>query len=112
MLRLKFGKYKGQLLEDVPTGYLQWCDRELHDLDAWTRRAIEAELERRQGPPPAPPPPRPATGALTLADLDTRIRAWWRELCLQYHPDRGGDTKVMQALNNAHERLRKAVGAA
>jgi hypothetical protein len=38
------------------------------------------------------------------------IRRWFREMCLKYHPDRNGDTKVMQALNDAHDRLKELCG--
>jgi predicted SprT family Zn-dependent metalloprotease len=38
------------------------------------------------------------------------IQKWFREMCLKYHPDRGGNTKVMQALNDAHDRLKELCG--
>jgi curved DNA-binding protein CbpA len=38
------------------------------------------------------------------------IRQWYRGLVLDFHPDRGGSHEAMQAINEAHERLRKLAG--
>jgi hypothetical protein len=35
------------------------------------------------------------------------VRGWYRQLCLDFHPDRGGTTAAMQAINEAHSRLRR-----
>jgi curved DNA-binding protein CbpA len=47
-----------------------------------------------------PPPP-----GIDRDALDRAVKAWFRRLALAHHPDRGGDTKVMQALNEAHQQL-------
>lgn len=40
-------------------------------------------------------------GVKTLDELKAR----YRKLAMQYHPDRGGDTATMQAINDQHDRL-------
>ena len=45
------------------------------------------------------------TQAATLADLNRAFRARARTL----HPDRGGDPRDFQELNNAHKRLKEAL---
>jgi hypothetical protein len=104
---MPFGRYKGSSLEDVPSSYLAWCLRTC-DLDPWLREAIEEELNSRaprrppppRNPPPGPPPP-------VLAGI---ISEWYRRLALRYHPDRGGSTEAMQAINDAAAQLRQMVG--
>jgi len=44
---MPFGKYKGELLCEVPTDYLTWV-LDLSDLRDWLRKAIHAELDRRE----------------------------------------------------------------
>jgi hypothetical protein len=58
--------------------------------------------EQRQTQTSKPPPPQ-----TNIVDIRSVIQTWWRELVLEHHPDRGGDLKVMQAMNNAHERLKQ-----
>lgn len=45
------------------------------------------------------------TSTATLADLNRAFRAQARTL----HPDRGGDHRDFQELNNAHKRLKEAL---
>lgn len=33
------------------------------------------------------------------------LKAAYRRLAMQYHPDRGGSTEIMQAINDEHDRL-------
>ncbi len=39
-------------------------------------------------------------------DVMAVLAEWWQQVALTYHPDRGGDTAAMQALNAIHDRLR------
>jgi hypothetical protein len=106
---MPFGKHKGKLLDAVPVDYLIWCLNECSGMDRQLRRAMEREVERRTdaderpqrpaGPPPAPP------GVWSAV-----ITAWHRRLVLRHHPDRGGDVKVMKALNAVVDELRQLVG--
>ncbi len=45
--RLRFGKYDGERIRDVPSDYLKWLDS-LPDLFSRTRRAVRAELKERE----------------------------------------------------------------
>jgi hypothetical protein len=116
-IRFDFGKYYGRPVADVPSGYLQWCLRECECLCTSLREAIEAELRRRgaraggghargagagggNGATAGPPP----------AALSEALAAWYRQACLEFHPDRGGDVRVMQAINDIYGRLRQLMG--
>lgn len=39
------------------------------------------------------------------------VKTAYRKLCSQYHPDRGGSTEMMQAINNAYELLKDYTGS-
>jgi curved DNA-binding protein CbpA len=45
--------------------------------------------------------PEQASGGLDAG----RVKAVYRELSLQFHPDRGGNTEAMKAINLFYERL-------
>lgn len=93
---LAFGKYKGQLLEDVPDNYLEWLD-EQEWVKGLTRQALDAELKRRflkSGYTPEPP------GFSCISSL-------YKELAKKYHPDKGGSNEAMQAINEFYTALKK-----
>jgi hypothetical protein len=104
--RLRFGKHKGKLLTEVPTGYLQWCLRECDSLESWLIDEIEQELARRSPPEAAPrsTSSQPSTGT-AMVDFHGIVRTWYREMALRFHPDRDGSHVAMCAINTAHERL-------
>ena len=100
--RFYFGRHRDEPVDQVPTDYLRWCVRDVGGLKPWLRQAIEAELKRRDGsesPPPQPP------------DWPDVIRRWYLDLVARWHPDRGGTTEAMQAINDAHDLLRRLTGA-
>jgi hypothetical protein len=106
---MPFGKYRGQPIDAIPPSYLRWVLREVRNLAPALRREIEQVLAEVDGyrpgpsqPPPSPPPPP--------VPWDGILRNWYRGLALDYHPDRGGSVEAMQAINEAHDRLRKMVG--
>ena len=49
--------------------------------------------------------PHQALGVSPRASAD-EVRSRYRQLALQHHPDRGGDPKRMQRVNEAYQRLR------
>jgi hypothetical protein len=115
-MRIDFGKYDGQELHTIPTGYLRWVLREVRDLSSWLRRSIEAELAARghgpaqPEPPRQQPPPSQDTGVLARASVRVTVQRWFSEMSREFHPDRGGHHERMLALNAAHERLKTLLG--
>jgi hypothetical protein len=106
---MDFGKHCGRRVSEVPTSYLRWVIREATEISPWLRRCIQDEVARRDGGrhDTPQPPPRQSGAMVNIGEV---VRQWWREMALRYHPDRGGSTEVMQALNNAHQRLRELAG--
>src|SRR5215831_11429571 len=52
-------------------------------------------------------PQREAAGGMAL-DAGIAVDAvhqWRNEMAMKYHPDRGGDLRVMQAINHGHDQL-------
>ena len=64
-LTLPFGKHKGTAITDVPLGYLRFL-LTLENLRADTRKAIEAEVARRQAAPSTEAP-------RAIVDLDAEM---------------------------------------
>jgi hypothetical protein len=119
---LTFGKYKGSLIEDVPVDYLAWVLKDVKDAPPWLLDAIKEHLGahgRSKAPPPPPPPPPPPRnppppppppGTIAKAELDSKVKQWFRSVAMDYHPDRRrGSSEAMTALNDAHDRLRKTL---
>jgi hypothetical protein len=119
VIHMPFGRYRGEPLSRVPLmSYLRWCLRKCDNLEEYLRDAIAEEV-RRRGPREDRHPGDAGYGAAggttgqagAVVDLQPIIARWYRELCLRWHPDRGGSTEAMHAVNDAHDRLRQLVGA-
>jgi hypothetical protein len=105
-MTMRFGKFKGWPIEDLPDDYLRWL-RGLEDLREPLRSAVHAEWAARQGHSGLAPlavDVRPVAEELVTAGL--------RQLTQRHHPDCGGSTQVMQQVNQAAEWLRAAVRGA
>jgi len=90
---LKFGKYRGQDIQDVPLDYLEWL--------AGTADLIKAareEIERRK-----------AAEEASLPVVEKLIRAGYLSLAKTCHPDVGGTVDAMREVNAAAELLRELV---
>ena len=48
-LRMPFGKYKGELIEELETGYLEWCLSTLDWMKGDVRAEMEAQVAARSG---------------------------------------------------------------
>jgi hypothetical protein len=108
-MRLTFGKHAGKLLEHVPTSYLAWmlecCEFKRWSWEWQVRQELESRVDEDR------PEPEPHRGvALPLAGVDELAGASNRDLTRRHHPHRGGTTEVMQACNDAHDRLRQRFG--
>lgn len=108
---MPFGRHKGQPLSALPDDYLDWLAS--LDLRPPLRRAVEAEQARRAARDNAGAG-RSTAAAITdpvVARAASRIvQAGYRTAAMEAHPDRGGDTATMQAINRAAELLRRFVG--
>lgn len=87
---LKFGKYKGHDISTIDDEYLEW----LITNNKKTLDECQAELTRRQ-----------SVREASLSWAERIIRAGYRSLSSQFHPDHGGNTEAMQEINATRERL-------
>lgn len=103
---MPFGKHRGMPVRDCPRSYLAWC---LENCDLRLRptlrlaivRELRSWLDEQGGPAPAGVRPDAA-----VPDVLSAVRGWYRRLSLRYHPDKGGSTAAMAAINEAYEQLR------
>lgn len=78
------------------------------DFDGWRRRLaeqqarLEAHLRALGGPVAGVPEPYRVLGAPYPCTAD-QLRARWREVAFQHHPDRGGDVAEFIRLKKAYE---------
>jgi hypothetical protein len=106
---MPWGKYRGVPLDEIEDdSYLAWVAYKAEAASPFLKSEVEAELERRA----AARRSQQKDGREDAADdVRGRIKSWFAELARDYHPDRTGDNgKVMAALNDAYDRLRKAFG--
>jgi hypothetical protein len=95
---MPFGKFRGSDLGELPDGYLIWLAENV-ELREPLLSGVEMEFRERgltlhQRP-------------TTAEGLDAgRVKSIYRELSLQFHPDRiGGDGEAQRALNLFYEKL-------
>jgi len=48
-LRMPFGKYRGELVEDLPSDYISWCLETIVRMEPALRVEMEAQLAARSG---------------------------------------------------------------
>lgn len=90
--KMPFGKYRGCPVEDLPEGYLNWLIENV-DLREPLRTAVYDALERQWNTEPATMP------------AANNVKTVYRKLARKYHPDTGGSTQAMQAINEFYEEL-------
>jgi putative quorum-sensing-regulated virulence factor len=110
-MRMPFGRYRGEMLTEVPLGYLAWV-LEATDVRPLLADAIREEIAERLRLAPrvvtvpvSAPPPAAIHGA--VRDL---LRAGFRTLAPERHPDRGGTNDGMRRLLEARQWLESVVG--
>ncbi len=92
---LRFGKYAGIPLSEVPTAYLEFL---LHEQERMGKE-IPAELERRR-----------LAEEANQSWLERIISTGYRTLAREHHPDIGGDGETMKEINAAAALLRSLIG--
>ena len=102
---MTFGKYKGIHVELIPNGYLWWLYG-IDSLKPQLAQVVRNEVIRRW-PEKFQVPARQIFGRGTVRAAVTSI---FRELATVYHPDHGGNTEAMKALNEFRDRLLLVVG--
>jgi hypothetical protein len=103
---LNFGKFSGVPLAKVPSWYLVWALDNLRKLRPAVRRAIEQELRQR----PDIEEVGDHEGAVVF-NGEQLARTWLREMSRRWHPDRGGSTEAMQAVNDGFDLLNEMLVA-
>jgi hypothetical protein len=115
---MPFGRYRNELLEDVPSDYLTWVLREAKAADAWLKAKIRDELDRRNGRQDDDDPFGPTNGRAEArgppdgvgAVLRAVVKRWFALGARQYHPDRAADDgKAMAVVNNLRELLDQVI---
>lgn len=86
-MRMPFGKYRGLLVNELPYGYLNWLIENI-DLREPLRSAVFWSLNQRKA----------ESGSECLPGEAT-LKGVYRRLAQKWHPDHGGSTEAMQALN-------------
>ncbi len=103
MMRMTFGKYAGLPLSEVPEGYLVWVLDNLDKLSPTLRSAIRIRLGLEE---PAKTTQEAKDPFETLfarkererKELEKKLKSWFRQLALDYHPDLRGSDDAMVAL--------------
>ena len=92
---MPFGKYKGRSVDDIPENYLFWLWEEV-DLRGPLHDAVAQRISniRKTGRGPVSP---------------DAISSVYRRLAVKWHPDKGGSTSAMQAINEFYEELKKVM---
>lgn len=89
-MTLKFGKYAGMDLADVPLDYLEWMANKAEE----DKRTYSGEIDRRA---------QMLQASKTV--IERIIIEGHRALSKKYHPDAGGNDKQMADLNASKEWL-------
>ena len=99
-MRMPWGKYRGRELSQTPDSYLLWVLDHCDYISPTLKNAIEEQLNLKNSHvhPPAPPP------------WTSLLQGWYRQLALDFHPDRGGTNEEMRAITEAYSRLKKLLG--
>jgi hypothetical protein len=89
-MRMPFGKHKGCPVHSLPEDYLSWLWENV-ELREPLRSAVWEALEGRE--PEFLPHPQ-------------TVKSVYRRLAAKWHPDVGGSTEAMAALNEFYEELK------
>jgi len=105
---ISFGKFKGERVQFLPDDYLWWlfgqdflkpplADAVKSEVSARWPGKFEIILKQAK-------PRLPRTKKKNI-EHQAKIKTIFRELALKFHPDTGGNTAAMQALNEFYAQL-------
>jgi hypothetical protein len=133
---MPFGKYKNRPIDEIDPSYLEWVLANCQGISLDLKRAIRRRLGLEVGDDPKDREIaelqahiRDLRQKITVASLEAydrgfedgqcqcqangivdKVKAWHRSLAKDYHPDlRHGSTEAMTAVNDAYDRLGKAL---
>jgi hypothetical protein len=124
---MPFGCHRGKHVNEVPLSYLRWMIREGVRLDPDLRRMVLARLRLEDMAAEATPSSRTAnsfdaSAGFSAADFfattaptgnkdaaKALVMRCFKKLSLAFHPDRGGNTERMTALNIVREELMRMI---
>lgn len=87
---MPFGKFKGELIQDLPANYLTYALIEF-DLPYDIKKVMFDSLMAH------------INGDLFISENEIgsdKINKVYKQLSFKYHPDKGGSTEAMQAIND------------
>lgn len=105
-ITMPFGRHKGVPVDCLPDDYLEWLVEEVDFTNAALERAVRSEFERRTRNANARETAEQPVGEWEAAIVKAGIRS----LTMKNHPDQGGSTEAMTAINLAAERLWERLG--
>jgi hypothetical protein len=108
---MPFGRFKGVLLADLSDQCVTWLHG-LDDLREPLRTAVDRGWRMRFESPSSSLTGIEALPADARPMVEELIASGYHSLASRHHPDRGGETKTMQAINAATAWLRRVVRGA
>lgn len=91
---MPFGKFKGVLVSELPQTYLAYA-LTTFDLPNELKNSLSFELLDRIG----------FDYSFNIIECEKRYTSIRKKLAIKYHPDKGGSTEAMQAVNEFYDEL-------
>ena len=99
--KMRFGKFKGYSLRDLPDSYIQWLLFTADFIDGDLLLYVQDEAVSRWGDRL---PIRYIHRQENSDGIDRqKVKDVYRSLCREFHPDRGGSTLAQQVINRFYE---------
>jgi hypothetical protein len=100
---MPWGKHRGKELSEVPECYCRWALENASSLDGPLREAIRQRLGL------LPQQQQSDQTAQLVETVRTALRDIHRAMALRFHPDRGGSTQAMAAINHMNDCLQESL---
>ena len=102
---MPWGKYKGEDISEIPDSYILWLNFSAsYSGNALLKDKVMEEVEIRFSNK-LPKRVYSNENAITPGSL----KKIYHQICVEYHPDRGGNTVAMQAINSFYQKLKGVV---